>query len=146
MCNFSPFPGRNFRFGRPRKNFSGFRKVKKKKFLSLFSFFFPNKFLIFLHFPPSLSIFPHFLLNFPFFYLFFLASIFPISPKKFPGTLPPPPTPTRLLCHCYQVHDRPLFKPMMIQVHAQILLILLLPHKCSPHLSISTLLIWKSRN
>ena len=73
----------NYHFGRPKTNFSCFKKwkakkkKKKKKVLSPFSYFhifFPSVF----YFPPSLVQFSFIVLHFP----FFLASIFPVGHQK----------------------------------------------------------------
>ena len=65
--DFSFFPGRNFHFGRPKKIFSGLKKV-----LSYFK-----------EFPPSL--FQFFSFSSPFCPFFFTCLVFPLSHQKFPA-------------------------------------------------------------
>ena len=95
------FPGRNFYFGRPKTNFSGFQKwEKKKKVLSSFCNFYTFHF--------QYPIFP-----FTIFLLFSIFTPFPIFPCLFfprsevsgaraLGALCPPP---HLLCHWLQEHN-----------------------------------------
>ena len=92
-----PFPGRKFRFGRPKTNFRHFQKWKKKKGPHLFFITFLLPYPIF-HLP--FYHFPSFLLNFhPF--PFFLSLFFPDTSAKISrsevsgggGALPLPVTP-----------------------------------------------------
>ena len=93
------FPVESFHFVRPKTNFSGFEKWKKRKKKVLSSFCnFSTSYFHFFTFPLLFYNLPSFLLKFS---LFFSCLFFPVGQRQFPhqkslgGTLPLPPPPPR---------------------------------------------------